>query len=160
MIAALRPNKVLAFLVLGIVATFAITNVRAEGHDSEAQSCVAWEREAGGSGSAPHGRPVIDRLLPGQPFGQLVSDWMADACMRLNYVQVVGTHNSYHVKPRPALFAFIRSVDPAAAASVEYSHRPLDQQLGLLGVRHVEIDVFADPVGGSTLNRSALWFSH
>jgi hypothetical protein len=31
---------------------------------------------------------------------------------------------------------------------MEYTHRPLDEQFGLLGIRQVELDVFADPEGG------------
>ncbi len=67
--------------------------------------------------------------------------------MRLNHVQVLGTHNSYHIEPRPPLLEFIGTIDPAAA-SMEYTHRPLDEQFGLLGIRQVELDVFADPDGG------------
>ena len=66
--------------------------------------------------------------------------------MRLNHVQVLGTHNSYHIEPRPPLLEFIGTIDPAAA-SMEYTHRPLDEQFGLLGIRQVELDVFADPDG-------------
>jgi hypothetical protein len=68
--------------------------------------------------------------------------------MRLNHVQVLGTHNSYHIEPRPALLALIASIDPLAAASMEYTHPPLDEQFGPLGIRQVELDVFADPDGG------------
>lgn len=49
--------------------------------------------------------------------------------VRVNELQVAGTHNSYHVKP-PTLF------DP----SHDYSHKPLDQQFDG-GVRAIELDV-------------------
>jgi hypothetical protein len=61
---------------------------------------------------------------------------------------VLGTHNSYHIEPRQPLLEFIGTIDPQAAASMEYTHRPLDEQVGPLGIRQVELDVFADPDGG------------
>jgi hypothetical protein len=119
---------------------------------SATQNCLAWERSAANSaGPSDHvgiGRPAIDRLAGDGPYGQLLGDWVADNCMRLNNVQVLGTHNSYHIQPRPALLQAIASFDPLAAASMEYTHRPLGEQLGLLGIRQVELDVFADPAGG------------
>ncbi len=122
------------------------------GESSAEQICLAWEQStrssAGGEDHAGVGRPVIDRLTGDEPYGQLLNDWVADNCMRLNHVQVVGTHNSYHIEPRQPLLEFIGSIDPVAAASMEYTHRPLDEQLELLGVRHVELDVYADPDGG------------
>src|SRR3989304_10255342 len=116
---------------------------------SATQNCLAWERSArssaGGDVRAGVGPPAIDRLAGDGPYGKLLGDWVADNCMRLNHVQVLGTHNSYHIQPRPALLQAIASFDPQAAASMEYTHRPLDEQLGLLGIRQVELDVFADP---------------
>jgi hypothetical protein len=67
-----------------------------------------------------------------------------DDCVRLNQLQVLGTHNSYHIAPAPAVLALLGP----GARDVEYSHRPLEQQLSSLGVRKLEIDVFADPAGG------------
>ena len=118
---------------------------RAEG--AATQNCLAWERSAKGD-VEDLGRPVIDRLAGDEPYGQLLGDFTADNCMRLNHVQVLGTHNSYHIQPRPALLAAIAAFDPLAAASFEYTHRPLDEQLGPLGIRQLELDVFADPNGG------------
>ncbi|MDH4277643.1 MAG: phosphatidylinositol-specific phospholipase C1-like protein [Acidimicrobiia bacterium] len=114
-----------------------------------AQNCLGWERQlrsAGGFGA--RGRPAIDRLDDDRPFGQVLGDWVADDCMRLNYVQVLGTHNSYHIKPRPPLLQFIGSLNPDFAASIDYSHRPLGEQLELLGVRQLELDVYVDPDPG------------
>lgn len=63
-----------------------------------------------------------------------------DDVLRLNHVQVKGTHNSYHQEPD---FAF----DP----SHEYSHAPLDEQLEVQGVRQFELDVHKSPGDGSFL---------
>jgi len=111
------------------------------------QSCIGWERSLH-AGATARSRPAIDRLGADRPYGQLLGDWVADGCMRLNYVQVVGTHNSYHLQPRSALLQLIAALDPQQAAAIEYSHRPVGEQLGMLGVRQFELDVYVDPAGG------------
>ncbi len=73
----------------------------------------------------------------------------------INHVQVIGSHNSYHLIPEPGLFDGIAALSPELAASIEYSHLPLAEQLEDHGVRQFEIDVFADPDGGLFANRAA-----
>jgi hypothetical protein len=68
--------------------------------------------------------------------------------LRLNDVQVLGSHNSYHLQADPPVFDALRAFDASLAESIEYSHPPLDVQLGEQGIRQLEIDVFADPDGG------------
>jgi hypothetical protein len=68
--------------------------------------------------------------------------------VRLNQVQVLGSHNSYHVQQGPSFFSLLEAFDPAQAAGLEYSHLPLDTQLETQGIRQFELDLFADPVGG------------
>ncbi len=68
--------------------------------------------------------------------------------VRLNEIQVVGSHNSYHLEPSPEETAIIRAVDAEGADALEYSHLPLDQQFATQRVRQIELDVFADPEGG------------
>lgn len=58
-----------------------------------------------------------------------------DNVLRVNDVQVLGTHNSYHVRPD-------RSMAPDDASN--YAHPPFDQQLES-GIRSVEIDVQNGP---------------
>ncbi len=67
-----------------------------------------------------------------------------DACVRMNQIQTLGTHNSYHVVAEPAVLAVLGP----RARNLEYTHRPLTEQLAQLGIRQFEIDVFADPEGG------------
>ena len=67
-----------------------------------------------------------------------------DDCVRLNQIQVLGTHNSYHVAPVPAMREWLGPRGPA----LDYTHKPLTAQLTELGVRQFELDVFADPEGG------------
>lgn len=73
---------------------------------------------------------------------------LASAGPRLDQIQVVGTHNSYHIAPHPALDALIRARDPLQADALAYTHRPLEDQLERLGIRQVELDLYADPLGG------------
>ena len=86
---------------------------------------------SGGGGSTPP--PVAYRL---------------DDTLRLNEIQALGSHNSYHVQASPKLFDALKAFDASLASSIEYSHAPLDQQFDDEGVRQIELDVFADPAGG------------
>lgn len=68
------------------------------------------------------------------------------AGLRLNQLQVIGTHNSYKAAVQPELLAWMRTVTDEADA-IDYAHAPLDEQLDL-GVRGLEIDLYYDPDGG------------
>ncbi len=82
-----------------------------------------------------------------------------DGSLRLNHIQVLGTHNSYHIQPRPALFQALLAFGNLAQAW-QYSHPPLDQQFETQGIRQIELDVFADPAGGLYANRVGLRLIH
>ena len=73
--------------------------------------------------------------------------------MRLNQIQVLGSHNSYHGPPYPQVLAELRQQGLGAVAdSLDYGHRPLSDQFDL-GVRQIELDVWADPTGGKCASR-------
>lgn len=57
-----------------------------------------------------------------------------DDVLRLNHVQALGTHNSYHL-----------STEGVDVEEWSYDMAPLDVQLGGQGVRQFEIDVHRDP---------------
>ncbi|MCC7374349.1 MAG: hypothetical protein IT581_06820 [Verrucomicrobiales bacterium] len=78
------------------------------------------------------------------------------AAPRLNEIQVIGTHNSYHIAPSPSVDALVRSRDPATADSLQYTHRPLADQFERLGIRQIELDLYADPQGGLFTQPAAL----
>ena len=59
----------------------------------------------------------------------------------------VGTHNSYKLAVPPEEMAAMVAARGPAALGIDYSHRPLTQQLDA-GARQLEIDVVADPQGG------------
>lgn len=67
-----------------------------------------------------------------------------NAPLLLNQIQVIGTHNSYHLCPSEIMLETAASVTDEAA-SMKYSHDPLDVQLDN-GVRSFELDIqpFAD----------------
>jgi hypothetical protein len=68
--------------------------------------------------------------------------------VRLNEIQVLASHNSYHVQPEPALQAALVNFLGDAAQGFEYTHHPLAAELDA-GVRQIELDVFLDdPAGG------------
>ena len=73
----------------------------------------------------------------------------SDLELNLNQIQTIGTHNSYHIAPHPSVMKLIRSVMPGQADSISYTHRPLSEQLGLLGMRKFELDLFHDTKGGT-----------
>ena len=82
---------------------------------------------------------------------------VANRCVALNEMQVLGSHNSFHVEPRPALFAALLGIASLFEAW-EYTHLPLDQQFDTQRVRQIELDVFADPTGGMYAHRGGLTF--
>jgi hypothetical protein len=75
-----------------------------------------------------------------------------DDCVRINQIQLLGTHNSYHIAPAPPILARLGE----RARNIEYSHRPIAEQLTRLGIRKFELDVFADPEGGRYAAPAAL----
>ncbi|WP_334143389.1 phosphatidylinositol-specific phospholipase C1-like protein [Rhabdothermincola sp.] len=66
--------------------------------------------------------------------------------IRLNQIQVIGSHNSYHVEPPPEQLQGFLQVVPSAI-ELAYTHEPLAEQFSSQGVRQIELDVFADPDG-------------
>ncbi len=67
--------------------------------------------------------------------------------VRLNDIQVVGTHNSYHAGFAPSAAALWQTMNPRVFTGLDYWHQPLEQQFDS-GVRQIELDVFADSKGG------------
>jgi hypothetical protein len=79
-----------------------------------------------------------------------------DETLRINEIQVLGTHNSYHIQPRDEILELLAIFDsPETADSLEYTALPLQEQFDH-GVRQIEIDIFADPDGGLYATRRGL----
>lgn len=76
--------------------------------------------------------------------------------LRMNQIQVLGTHNSYHIQPRDEILeALALFQGQALADSLEYTALPLREQLDR-GVRQLELDLYADPDGGMYAYRRGL----
>lgn len=75
---------------------------------------------------------------------------------RMNQVQYLGSHNSYHIRARDELFDLLLAFIPDVAPTLDYSHIPLQEQFETQGIRQIELDIFDDPEGGLYANRPAL----
>jgi hypothetical protein len=76
--------------------------------------------------------------------------------IRLNQIQVIGTHNSYHIEPSPGVRALIAAAGEERAQGLEYTHATLDEQFSKQGIRQIELDIFNDPDGGRYAQPSSL----
>lgn len=61
--------------------------------------------------------------------------YLKDDELRVNHLQALGTHNSYHIAPDLMFLPW------------NYTHLPLDQQLGTQGVRQFELDIYQNQMG-------------
>ena len=79
----------------------------------------------------------------------------AEAEVRMNEVQALGSHNSYHLRPAPEVLAGIAAFDEGLAEELDYEHRSLTEQLEEFGIRQFELDIYADTAGGRFADRPA-----
>ena len=63
-----------------------------------------------------------------------------DKVVRVNQIQVIGSHNSYHAGFAPSERKYLEMKNPKTLRSLDYHHAPLADQL-TGGVRQIEIDV-------------------
>lgn len=66
--------------------------------------------------------------------------------LRMNQLQVIGSHNSFKTAIDPALYKLMAAVKPETR-QLDYAHPSLTDQLNL-GLRGLEIDLYNDPEGG------------
>ncbi len=74
--------------------------------------------------------------------------------IKLNEIQVIGSHNSYKIGIEKPLMNYLLKENPKISG-LEYEHIPLSKQLNL-GLRGLELDVFYDPKGGYYANPKGL----
>ena len=72
---------------------------------------------------------------------------VASSEIRINQIQVIGTHNRYHAGLTAGVAKLLLARKPKAAAELDYQHGPLTTQLDH-GVRQVELDIHGDARGG------------
>ncbi|MEN2398923.1 phosphatidylinositol-specific phospholipase C1-like protein [Flavobacterium sp. MC2016-06] len=71
-----------------------------------------------------------------------------DENLKMNQIQVIGSHNSYRQQIEPALYDFIQAKDTTRSLKgLQYTHISITEQLNK-GLRNLEIDVHADSKGG------------
>jgi hypothetical protein len=71
----------------------------------------------------------------------------SDDAVRINEIQLVGSHNSYHAGLTPGISKLLQSAVPTLYAGLDYQHPDLATQLSS-GVRQVELDIYGDTQGG------------
>lgn len=92
----------------------------------------------------------ISRLLHNAAFlaALLLSTRGFAGELKLNEVQFIGSHNSYHKAPPPEVLAAIGKFHKGAVQAWNKTMPPLDEQLNDAGIRQFELDIHADPEGG------------
>lgn len=84
---------------------------------------------------------AVLRAMEGCPYPR-------DDDLRLNQIQVLGSHNSYHIRPAQPILDALRAFTPQLSEPLEYDHPALGEQFESQRIRQIELDVFADPFGG------------
>ena len=79
--------------------------------------------------------------------------------LKLNQLQVIGSHNSYHIAPYDTLLMVIDVIAPDLAWTIDYTHLTLEEQLLYYGIRQIELDIYRDPQGGLFANRLGNWLT-
>lgn len=87
------------------------------------------------------------RLLPLIAWSVIPAWTQSTTPVRLNEIQIIGSHNSYHSGLTPSDAEYLRRLRPQSADALDYRHPALDVQLND-GVRQLELDVFGDAKGG------------
>lgn len=81
-------------------------------------------------------------------FSILISAQIPEGNLKINQIQVIGSHNSYRKAIEPKIYEFLSKKDSLHfLPKIQYEHIPIPQQLDL-GLRNLEIDVYADSKGG------------
>jgi hypothetical protein len=96
--------------------------------------------------------PVTLNIFSLQMYAQTSA---GDSSVKLNQIQVIGTHNSYHAGIAPSESKLWQAKNPDAYKGLDYQHQPLTQQFDS-GVRQIELDVYADTKGGLYAHPSGL----
>jgi hypothetical protein len=92
--------------------------------------------------------------------GLALASWTAAAepaldDLRINQLQVIGTHNSYHAGFAAGEGMVVQKSRPEVFQAFDYRHAPLTEQL-TAGVRQIELDIYGDAKGGRFAHPAAL----
>ena len=86
-------------------------------------------------------------LPPGKPVPVADELRTADSGVRINQLQMIGSHNSYH-RELSATEQKVQQAQNPGSVDLWYSHASIPAQLGDQNVRTLELDLFPDPAGG------------
>ncbi|QYG92629.1 DUF4214 domain-containing protein [Iamia sp. SCSIO 61187] len=100
------------------------------------------------------GRAVLAAALAAGALAATAGTGPASAALdaddlRLNEIQVVGSHNSYHLPASPEETAIRRQFIGSEDDLLQYGHAPLAEQFAEQKVRQIELDIFRDDEGGA-----------
>ncbi|MEN9907093.1 MAG: hypothetical protein RLZZ540_234 [Bacteroidota bacterium] len=85
----------------------------------------------------------------------LLLSFKKEKTVKMNEIQVIGSHNSYKIAIETPLWNYLFQQDSVAAKSLQYGHISIEKQLDL-GLRNLEYDVLHDPKGGYYSNPKGL----
>jgi hypothetical protein len=108
-------------------------------------TCAAIDRDGNGLVVISELIAAVRYALEGCPPP---ADYPLDDTLRLNQIQVLGSHNSYHVEADPIILQILATLSATLEMQIEYQHIPLPDQFETQGIRQIELDVWADPQGG------------
>jgi hypothetical protein len=86
-------------------------------------------------------------LPPGKPVPAADQLRTADSGVRINQLQMIGSHNSYH-RELSATEQKVQQAQNPGSIDLWYSHASIPAQLEDQNVRTLELDLFPDPAGG------------
>jgi len=107
------------------------------GCSQKAQEIAQPERQV--PEAAPAENVAIEKTPEAAPALEVPLATHLDDALRINQIQVIATHNSYHAMAPPQLLELVKQVYPDAV-TWEYDHAPLDTQLNR-GIRSFEFDI-------------------
>ncbi len=89
-----------------------------------------------------------------------VPAWDTTDYLRINQLQVIGSHNSYRQHTYLPMYNFVQNIGGLLPSQYDpngwdYSHLPLPEQFSNYGIRSVELDIYNDPNGGLFYTRRA-----
>jgi hypothetical protein len=99
--------------------------------------------------------PVRSSILAAALAAALIVPASASAGLRMNQVQVIGTHNSYKRETTPAerqMYETLINKPGDYAQYLDYAHASIPNQLARQDVRGLELDLWPDPQGGLYAN--------
>lgn len=81
--------------------------------------------------------------------------------LRINQLQIIGSHNSYRIKTYEPIYNFVQGISFLLPAQYnpdgwDYTHETFPVQLNDYNIRSMEIDIYNDPQGGQFYQRKGL----